>query len=142
MTKSVDHLGQLSHLMQVKFETETASLRRLSRKEVELQQALAALGEKRYRADPSAATPAALLIGADLAWEKWAEVRKKALNIELARVRALKAAQKNIATRAFGRVEASKELVGREVLVAKQEAARTRNDQLADLIVTQIVGRS
>ncbi|MEJ6396363.1 hypothetical protein [Yoonia sp. 208BN28-4] len=72
----------------------------------------------------SVASGPASVAGADQRWRQWAYDRRMVLNTEIAQVRALKAAQLSAVRTAFGRNEATRQLMIKTTTALKTKIAR------------------
>lgn len=134
MTADDRELLELKLLLRAKFEAESGTLRKLASTEQGLKDAIQNLSEQRYRSqDPDLGT-AIHAVGVDRAWNSWADSRKRTINIELARVRALMAFQRKAAARAFGRVDAIGAVSDKSRDQAKKEKIRGTYQDINELV--------
>lgn len=102
MTRKSD-LERLVPLIDAEFRSRQARLADLKRQEDDLQQRLGDLSGRDAYPDVGGALDAATLAGADLRWQKWAEVRRTEINQRIARLRVDQQAVTSELRRTFGR---------------------------------------
>jgi len=123
---SAIQMKDLAKIAETSFRAAQMRLADLRRCETALREQLQDLNHalrERALADRSKGDPA-LAAGADELWLQWIATRQTALNLELAGLQSKKAQQFDVVKRAFGRRQAMRALVSREVAVAKQAQAR------------------
>lgn len=102
-------LKKLVPIVDMVFQTEQAKMADINKRIAALKQALDGLtatrSQTKHQLDP--ATKA----GADLRWMAWAEARRKAINLELAKAMGEREAMREALQRAFGRVQAVEALI-------------------------------
>lgn len=72
-------------------------------------------------------------IGADVLWQGWLSRSQSALNMQLARVLAIKEHEQDKVRKAFGKVVALQELIGSEKKTRRKKAAKARLQTAIDL---------
>ena len=126
----------LRKLMNARFESDVAELRQLAARESVLEKALEDLNKRSFeRSDDGNET--ARHIGADWAWTRWADHKRKEINTILAQIRARKMDQHARAAKAFGRREASSVLVQKSSVEQRAEHKKAAADKLQALLVQQ-----
>lgn len=120
-------LAALARLADAGFAARQARLGALRTQEAALRGKLAALdaGRSARAQTLGGAGDAALRAGADLLWQGWVDGRRRALNIELSRNLALQEIARAQLAQAFGRMQASRELL-RQAAGARARAAARR----------------
>ncbi|MCV2881808.1 hypothetical protein [Actibacterium sp. XHP0104] len=102
-------LGQMGDMIR---DMALAELRQAAQRRGAAESAIGDLDAQRRRVVPDL-DDAASMVGADLAWHRWADARRAELNIELATCRAAENRSKTHAARAFGRAEALQRIISR-----------------------------
>lgn len=96
-------LDRLRPLIDAEFRARQSILSELKRKEQELQQKMRDLSGRHPVAEVGGHVDPAILVGADLRWEAWAEARRTEINQRIARLRVDQERAKAELTRSFGR---------------------------------------
>jgi len=129
MKREKTELAGLARLADAAFGAEQARMGALRRRESDIRGTIAALdAQRKARAASLSDADPALMAGADMLWHGWIDSRRSALNLELARNLADQAAARAALRRAFGRKQASEELVNRADASARLAAGR-RSDR-------------
>ncbi len=127
MTRRDDFAG-LVRLTAAAFDAAQARLAGLRRREAELREMMAALESDRRRGPRSESElDPARRAGADLLWQRWVDGRQTALNLEMARHRAVIAQAREDLKPVFGRREAARRLFEAD-RAARRRAALRRPD--------------
>ncbi len=122
------HAGQLRDLLRLTdaaLRAEQARMAHCNREISALQDQIAALKAPGKAAQATESEPdPAQRAGADLRWQMWAEERRKALNLELAKMRAAQDSLRASLATAFGKHQATSALCDREVELRRLKASR------------------
>lgn len=123
-------LEQMAQITQALYRAEQAKLQGLTAREAQLRRALADLDADRRTAAqlPDDQLLGVRAIGADLAWQRWVQKSRAALNMELARVLVKKAERMGALRHAFGRSQAVAQL-DRDAKTALRKSAQDREAQ-------------
>lgn len=122
-----DRAGQLRDLLRLTdagLRAEQAKMARCNREIAAMQDQIAALRSPQNKAVPTADPDPAQRAGADIRWQMWAEERRKALNLELAKLRAAHDAQRTSLATAFGKHQATQALYDKEVELRRLKDSR------------------
>ena len=116
MTPKKGQMKRLAALMEARFMAEQGALRQRLAEEARAAGAIAELDQARHSAMQALSDPATFSPSharATNVWLRWTEQRKAELNLDLARARAASATARRGLARAFGQMEASRQLVGK-----------------------------
>ena len=123
-----EQLVKLQALTSISFETVQIEMAEIGRLEDELRSQLRNLSKigKVSSADLNGNLDPAVMAGADLRWQRWADHKKRMINSELANVLARKENCRNKLIQAFGRNEAVGGLI--EKATKQQQSHRDRDN--------------
>lgn len=126
MTLNARKIAELQGLTALTLRVVQAELQQLKAKETRLRQHLAALTVQKYQQThaPRTVDDPALVAGADLRWQHWADQRRGLINMELARVLALIDSCQHRLRQAFGRDLVAGALCDQAVSERKNRAMR------------------
>ena len=110
MSRTSDRLAALARVTDIAFFADQARMAALRRAEEDIRARLADLDRPRHDPTVPLAEDAALRAGADITWQLWVDVRRSALNTELARVLVAQAAARRTLSTSFGRDTAANRL--------------------------------
>ncbi len=103
-------MAALAELADARFRAEQGKLAAIRRRMGEVETQLAELARARSGRPALAPNDPAARAGADLKWQSWIETRLKALNMELARLRAQEAEERARLAKLFGQSVAAQRL--------------------------------
>ena len=115
-------LARIARVVEMSFEADQARMRRLRLSEDELRARLEDLSPARAAPEPGAPIDPATLAGADLRWQRWAEERRREINMSLARLRVEQIQAAEALTKTFGRSQAV------AALIRAEEGRRARDE--------------
>ncbi|WP_321367250.1 hypothetical protein [uncultured Celeribacter sp.] len=110
MKKKLENLSQLANVAELSLNAELAKLAEIKREEEPLRLKLSQLeASRQQRADQigeASAFDMASLMGADIAWDQWAEKQQRQVMLQLAKVAERREAQMERTRKAFGKKDA------------------------------------
>ncbi|MCZ4352896.1 hypothetical protein O4H61_10265 [Roseovarius aestuarii] len=132
-------LEEMRQITQVVYRKEQSKFQKLVTREAQLRRSLADLETHRSVVAhlPTDQLDGVRAIGADLAWQGWAQRSRRALNMELAQVLVKKAERIGALRRAFGRSEAIAQLDQNEKTARRNALMRRDTESIEALMLLQ-----
>lgn len=124
----ISQLVPLLEISRAKYDRQRQSFERIMSAESNIRTKIARLEEMDQATRPSDDTPMRL-IGADLQWQEWLARSRGALNMELARILAMKEHELQSVRQAFGKVTALEQLIEAEQKSARDTQAKAALDK-------------
>ena len=110
MTSQLTKLATLAEMIK---DAELAKLNQAQQHVFDLRSELSKLRQSKFDTNGQGGIDAACLTGADQAWGRWVDRRRRMLNVRLAQAAAEAETQKQAARRAFGRASVLRNLAGK-----------------------------
>ena len=117
-------LDQLARIINTEFHIVQLELAKLRQRETELREALRSLSASLQTRSLLQETDTSLVGGADINWQAWVEQRRRLINRELALCLVEQEKARESAQKAFGREQAVKSLIKRQITHQKQIDSR------------------
>ncbi|KIN65928.1 hypothetical protein Z945_975 [Sulfitobacter noctilucae] len=130
-------LEELLAVSQLRYDHQRQAFEKILGKESRLRVELARLDEMgRSTAQEAEAVDSMRAIGADLLWQGWLGRSRTKLNMQLARILAIKEFEQRKVKRAFGKVIALEEVIREQKKIKRADTARRMLDQAVEHSLT------